>query len=117
MTSTSPQVAHCCVLPAYFLSTSLKQYHISGAHTIDSYEKCNETNLSLNDWKKAMGHLNDDFIALQTNFEMFTPIETLYKTYKETVATDDGEVNIAASAIEEGTTSARDEVLSQEIGK
>ena len=56
---------------------------------IDSYEKCNEKDLSVIDWEDAMKQLDDDFLIVQTKMEMLSAIDTLYKSYrKSSVATE-----------------------------
>ena len=54
----------------------------------ESYDKCSQSELSLEEWNQALENLDDDFIAVQEYFEMLTAIHNLYRAYVESNADD-----------------------------
>ena len=68
-----------------FLLKKLKEHWRQFGRAIDdlkdSYYQCSQNDLSTEEWKEAMGILDEDFLLVQDHFEALNTIHSLYKEY------------------------------------
>ena len=68
-----------------FLLNKLKEHWRQFGRAIDdlkdSYYQCSQNDLSTEEWKEAMGILDEDFLIVQDHFEALNTIHSLYKEY------------------------------------